>query len=217
MSRLRGGLLVAVAVLAAGCAQKVEAGSDGGGDLTSVPTTPLSTPVTTTWAAPTDVRPTGACEYRPHIPEPAGVPVSPPATTTSRALPGDMPPNHVDNRSWRVRKALRPDVHGAAVAVLEKVGPGLRALCDAGDFAPEATRAVFADAGQPTVWITGLRAPYGQTPPAGVVFNLTMAGPQGTGCVLGALYPSREGVPPQVDIGVDGTTGEGSCVEPDSH
>ncbi|WP_433262417.1 hypothetical protein ACQPZF_29410 [Actinosynnema sp. CS-041913] len=211
MSRLRGGLLVVLALLATGCARKVDTASDGGADLSLVPT-PVSTPT-----GPTYVPPTGACQVRFEIPEPAPATTPPPAPTTSRALPGDMPPNHVDNRSWRVRKALKPEVHAAAVAVAEQVRPGVEALCNAGSFDREATRAVFSRAGQPKVWVTGMASSYSETPPAGVVFVLAMEGAQGTGCVLGHLHPGRDGGPGQVLVSVDGTTGEGSCYEPPSH
>ncbi|MBM7814128.1 hypothetical protein [Saccharothrix algeriensis] len=228
MVRSRGGLLLAAAVavaVLAGCGKPVDAASDGG--LSTVAPVPPPPPT-----GPTSVPPTGPCQVRFEVPEPVATTpapptattappagsAEPPAVTTSRALPpGDAPPNHVDNRSWRVRKALRPEVRSAAVAVAEAVRPGLGALCDAGNFDQAATRAVFAGAGRPEVWLTGLNSPLGATPPAGVVFVLTLAGEQGTGCVLGHLHPGQDGGPGQLLVSVDGTTGEGSCYEPPSH
>ncbi|MEU6151880.1 hypothetical protein ABZ816_17975 [Actinosynnema sp. NPDC047251] len=206
MSRLGVGLLLVTVLAAAGCGRQADTASDGGGDLSVAP------PVARTTApVSTSVPPEGPCQVRFEVAEMAEIPTPAPATTTSRALPGDMPPNHVDNRSWRVRKPLRPDVHAETVAAAEKVKPGLGALCDEGTFSPEATRAVFVDAGRPTVWLTAINAPYGTPPPPGVVFVLTLESPQGTGCVLGQLQPG------QLLVSVAGTTGEGSCYEPPSH
>ncbi|MEU4804522.1 hypothetical protein [Actinosynnema sp. NPDC023587] len=216
MSRLGVGLVLVAAMTAAGCAKHVDSASDGGGVLSAVPTTAVHATGAPSTAA-TSVPPNGPCQARFDVAEPAKAPVAPPPTATTRALPGDMPPNHVDNRSWRVRKALQPDVHAATLAVAEKVRPGLGALCDAGNFAPEATRAVFTQAGQPNVWLTGMNASYGVTPPPGVAFVLTLETPQGSGCVTGSLRSGPEGGPAQVTVSVTGVTGEGTCYEPPSH
>ncbi|MBW4721193.1 hypothetical protein [Saccharothrix obliqua] len=195
MSRIAPVLLL---LALAGCGQHVSTASDG-----------MSTnaPVVTTVPAPTSVPPNGACQVRVEIPEP--MPPADPPVSGSRA-PADMPPNHVDNRSWRVRKELRPDVRAAAAEVAGQVRPGLQNLCDKGDFSPQATKAVFTTAGRPEVWLTGMSTP-------GVVFVLTMENPQGTGCVFGHLHPGLEDTPGQLLIAVNGTTREGSCYEPPSH
>ncbi|RKT56306.1 hypothetical protein [Saccharothrix australiensis] len=212
MSHLRAGLALAAVVALSGCGAPAGAGSDG--VLSLAPPPPSPTPT-----GPTFVPASGQCQVTLNAPEPTAAATTQPTAqpdpggpTTTRALPGDMPPNHADNRSWRVRKPLSPENHARGLTLAERVRPELAALCDAGNFAQDATRAAFAAAGHPEVWVTGMKSFSGDTPPAGVVFNATLADPaQGTACVLGLLQPGS------VAISVLGTTGEGSCVEPDSH
>ncbi|MEV0681499.1 hypothetical protein AB0I60_33760 [Actinosynnema sp. NPDC050436] len=215
MSRSRWGLVL-VALAAAGCAQRADTASDGGGDLPPVPevtTVQVTTAPATPPATATEIPQTGACRVAFDVDEVAKA-ATPGATTTpatSRELPGDMPPNHVDNRSWRVRKALRPEVRASTLAVAEKVRPGLDAGCDAGTTSPESVRSVFAEAGQPKVWLTTMTTSPGTTPPPGVVYALTLESPQGTGCVIGHVRPG------EVLVSVTGPTREGACYEPPSH
>ncbi len=207
MSWLRGGLLVAVALLASGCGQVATPASDPGLTV-APPNQALPTPT-----GPTFVPPNGPCQVALDAtePPPPPSPTTPEAGPTTTRQQADMPPNHVENRRWRVRKDLSPENFARGVALAEKVRPELAALCDAGNFAQESTRTVFAVAGVPDVFLLGLRT-FDGTPAAGVQFTADVADPVlGTACVLGMLMPGS------VNISVKGTTGEGSCYEPPSH
>ncbi|MEJ2856583.1 MULTISPECIES: hypothetical protein [unclassified Saccharothrix] len=211
---MRGGvLLVVAALLVAGCAKKVDVASDGGASVTVPPPLETATPT-----GPTFVPPNGTCTVRVEAPPPAPETTPPPSTTARREPPGDMPPNHADNRSWRVRKPLSPANHARGMAILDRIRPGITGLCDTGNFSPDSARTVLAAAGAPKAWVSGLKVGYGQVPPPGVYFYEVSEDPTlGTVCVLGDLRPGEPGQPGRVAFTVSGPIRDGGCDEPLSH
>lgn len=219
---MRGGLLLAVVGLVlAGCGQKVDVASDGGASVTAPPPLETSTPT-----GPTHVPPNGACVVTVQADPPqTSTPQTstprtstPPTSTTRREPPGDAPPNHGDNRAWRQRKPLSPENHARGMAILEEVRPGVAALCDAGNFSPDSTRAVFTSAGLTQTHVGGLKVGYGQVPPPGVYFYEESADPTtGTVCVLGTTRPGEPGQPGRVSFSVVSPIKDGGCDEPLSH
>ena len=179
-----------------GCAARVPAASDGGGDVVTSFSSPA--PATSTRAAVPAV-----CKTEMSLPT-----LEPTPTVTAEPRLGSGPevaPHQAENNAWKYRRPLSPSDHEIATRAAEMIRPALEDRCARGDFSIDATRQALIGSGFTTdhFTLTGLRsgAP-------GLFFSVSMGE---RACVNGDVQAAK------VRVFVEGTTREGSCIEPVSH
>lgn len=129
-----------------------------------------------------------------------------------RSLPGDVPPNHVDNRGHLRPGDVSPQARQRLAEQAEAMRPVLERLRASGQPSPEAVTEALVGLGHPrdrvsaVVRRSALAAPDHDPGPA-VVFGVSGDG----GCVQGAVWRD------QVRLGVGGAVAEWGCLPPDTH
>ncbi|MFD1149339.1 hypothetical protein [Saccharothrix hoggarensis] len=140
---------------------------------------------------------------------PPSTPV-PSTPAPQRTRDHDGPPNPVENNRWKHRPPLSAGDHAAALTAAGLVRPELERLCRERIFGLDAARGVFTAAGYPAndVHVQPFTASADGATPPGVVYTLRLGD---RACVMGHVRPD------EVLLVVDGTNGEGTCIEARSH
>ncbi|MEU7481138.1 hypothetical protein AB0A63_34530 [Lentzea sp. NPDC042327] len=144
---------------------------------------------------------TGPCKVEEQIPEP--VVEQPPAAPLDGPTAGvgpDVAPHNAENNRWKQRKSLPADGVQAGRDLIKRVLPALEPICAAGDLSAAPVRKALAE-----------HRPHVEQRPTLVFFSMETRAGQRVTCLNGDL---SAGV---IRLFVQGTTGEGSCVEPVSH
>lgn len=147
---------------------------------------------------PVTVPPTGPCQVSEQVPEPAGPGGPGPDVGTGP----DVAPHNAENNRWKQRKSLTPAAVRSGRDTIARIVPALEPICARGDFTAATTKKALA---APDVWV--------EQRGTSVFFSLSVDNGQSerTTCVNGDMSPGA------IRVFVQGTTGEGSCVEPKSH
>ncbi|WP_131740151.1 hypothetical protein [Actinomadura roseirufa] len=119
----------------------------------------------------------------------------------------------MENNGWKYRSPLSPDDERKTQAAASKVRPALARLREGHDFSVQSVERTLLGLGFPrdhvqvqAIQVSPLQT--SSTPPPGAIFVVTV----GTrGCVHGDIRPSR------LLVQAEGTTGEGTCLEPYTH
>ncbi|KOV87135.1 hypothetical protein ADL03_07005 [Nocardia sp. NRRL S-836] len=196
------GALVGV-LLCAACAPTVEV----------VPTPPPDPPGLT-------VAVSGPCEVKQQVPEPvaetpapSGQPTvgnpAPGNTAPGNAAPGDVAPgraapdvapHNAENNAWKHRRSLPAAGVQAGRDLITRVLPVLEPICASGDLSAGPVRKALAE-----------HRAYVEQRPTLVFFSMETRAGERVACLNGDM---SAGV---IRLFVEGTTGEGSCIEPVSH
>jgi hypothetical protein len=126
------------------------------------------------------------------------------SSASSPAPPGDGPPNHAGNNSWKQRPELSAEEQASGDELAARIRPRLEALRAAGDLAPASTRQALLDLGisQDAITVESMRQP------PGAVFAVRFGD---RGCIVGDVRPER------VLVQVEGAAAEYGCLEPFTH
>jgi hypothetical protein len=181
------GALVGV-LLCAACAPTVEV----------VPTPPPDPPGLTVAAS-------GPCEVEEQVPEPVTQTPAPSGDPApGNAAPGhaapDAAPHHVENNAWKRRKSLSAAGVQEGRDLIARVRPVLEPICASGVLSAGPVRKALAE-----------HRAYVEQRPTLVFFSMEINAQQRVTCLNGDM---SAGV---IRLFVQGTTGEGSCIEPVSH
>ncbi|ANZ34702.1 hypothetical protein BBK82_00010 [Lentzea guizhouensis] len=144
----------------------------------------------------------GPCQVEEQIPEPVAAPPadpSPRSAPTGGAAP-DVAPHNAENNAWKQRRSLSADAVQAGRDLITRVLPVLEPLCASGDLSAGPVRKALSE-----------HRAYVEQRPTLVFFSMETRTVQRVTCLNGDMSAGK------IRLFVQGTTGEGTCVEPVSH
>ncbi|GLW64429.1 hypothetical protein Arub01_26730 [Actinomadura rubrobrunea] len=136
-----------------------------------------------------------------------------PSVPAPASPPGESAPHHQENNAWKYRRALSKEDERLARAAEGRVRSALKELRENKEFSVQAVEGALLGLGYPSdrVQVRPVRASplsSSATPPPGAEFAVRVGE---RGCVLGDVRPRR------LLVRVEGTTAEGTCLEPPTH
>ncbi len=158
-----------------------------------VPTPPPDPPGLTVAAS-------GPCRVEEQVPEPVTATPAPSGDPAPGNAAPDVAPHHAENNAWKQRKSLPATGVQAGRDLIARVRPVLEPICASGVLSAGPVRKALAE-----------HRAYVEQRPTLVFFSMEISAQQRVTCLNGDM---SAGV---IRLFVQGTTGEGSCVEPVSH